>query len=102
MCVVNATQQLGAFALARIGLAKLRLDRAQLLLQEELALMLLDLHFGGLLHIVHDAGTRHFALEPSQDEAQAVTDIELLQDVVLVGDLEVQVRRGQISEAAGV
>ena len=102
MRVVDAAQQLGAFAFARIGLAKLRLDRAQLLLEEEFALMLLDLHFGGLLHVFHHAGPRDFALEPAEDEAQPITDIELLQHVILVGDLEVQVRRGKVGEAARV
>ena len=102
MRLVDAPQQLGAFAFTRIGLAKLGLDRAQLLLEKELALVLLDLHFGRLLHVIHDARARDFALEPAEDEAQPIADVELLQHVVLVGDLEVQVRRREVGKAARV
>ncbi|MCU0616664.1 MAG: hypothetical protein MUD17_06165 [Gemmatimonadaceae bacterium] len=78
------------------------MNGAQLLAQIELALVLLDLHFGLLLHILHDARARHLALEAREDEANALADIEALEDLVLVGDAEIEIGRGKIGEASRI
>ena len=96
--LVDLLEQLDRFLLARIGFAELRLDRAQLLAQIELALVLLDLDLGLLLHVLHHARARDFALEAREDEAQPLSDVEALQHLVLVGDAEVHVRRRQVGE----
>ena len=95
-------RSLDRFLLAGIGLAELRLDRAQLLAQIELALVLLDLDLGLALHVLHHARARDFALEPREDEAQPLADVEPLQHFVLVGDPEVHVRRREVGEPARV
>ena len=63
LCFVDATQQIDRFLFVRIGLAQFGLNRPQLLPEIELALMLLDLDFGLLLHVFHHAGAGDFALE---------------------------------------
>ncbi len=95
-------EQLDRFLLARIRLAELRLDRAQLLAQVELALVLLDLDLGLALHVLHHARARDFALESREDEAQPLADVEPLQHLVLVGDAEVHVRRREVGEASRI
>ena len=85
-----------------LGLGENELDRAQLLAEIELALMLLDLHLGLALHIFHDAGARDLALEAAEDEADALFDVEPLNDFVLVGDPEVHVGGREVGEATGV
>ena len=89
--LVDLLQRLDRLLLARIDLAELGLDGAKLLAQIELALVLLDLDLGLLLDILHDAGPRDFALEAGQDEAQTLSDIEALEDLVLVRDPEVHI-----------
>jgi hypothetical protein len=64
--------------------------------------VLLDLDLGLLLHVLHDARPPDLALEAAEDEAQPVGHVELLQHLVLVGDAEVHVRRGQVGEAPRV
>ena len=100
--LVDLAQQLHRFLLARVRFAELGLNRAQLLPQVELALMLLDLDFRLPLHVFHHPRARHLALEPAEDEAQPLPDVEALQNLVLVGDAEVHVRGGQIREAARI
>ena len=56
--LLDLLEQLDRFLLARIRLAELRLDRAQLLAQIELALVLLDLDLGLALHVFHHARAR--------------------------------------------
>ena len=99
---VDLLEQLDRFLLARIGLAQLGLDRAQLLAQIELALVLLDLDLGLALHVLHHARARDFALEAREDEAQPLADVEPLQHLVLVGDAEVHVRRREVGEPARI
>ena len=99
---LDLLEQIDRFLLARIGLAQLGLDRAQLLAQIELALVLLDLDLGLPLHVLHHARARDFALEPREDEAQPLADVEPLQHLVLVGDAEVHVRRREVGEAARI
>jgi hypothetical protein len=84
------------------SLAQLRLNRAQLLPEIELALVLLDLDLRLALHVLHDPGARNFALEPAEDETQPLPDVEALEHLVLVGDPEVHVRRGQVGKTARV
>ena len=95
-------QNVDRFFLARVGFAQLRLDRAQLLAEIELALVLLDLDLGLLLHVLHHARARDLALETREDEAQPLSDVEALQHFVLVGDPEVHVRRREIGEPARI
>ena len=95
-------QQIDGFLLARIGLAELRLNRAQLLAQIELALVLLDLHLGLALDVLHHARALHFALEAREHEANALADVEALDHLVLVGDAEVHVRGREVGEAPRV
>ena len=64
--------------------------------------MLLDLHFGLLLHVVHDAGAGDFALEAGEDEANAVADVETLEHLFFVGDAQVHIRGREIGEASGI
>jgi hypothetical protein len=95
---LELAQRLHRFLLARIRLAQLGLDRAQLLAQVELALVLLDLHLGLALDVLHHARARDLALQPVEDEAQPLPDVEPLQDLVLVRDPEVHVRRREVGE----
>ena len=43
-----------------------------------------------------------FGADAAEKEFQALTDVEPLQDLVLVGDLEVEIRRGEIGETARI
>ena len=61
--LVDLLEQLDRFLLAGIRFAELGLDRAQLLAEIELALVLLDLDLGLPLHVLHHARARNFALE---------------------------------------
>ena len=99
---LDLLQELERFLLARVGLAELGLNRAQLLAQIELALVLLDLDLGLPLHVLHDARARDLALEAGEDELEALADVEALQHFVLVGDAEVHVRRRQVREASRI
>ena len=65
---LDLLERLERFLLARIGFAELRLNRAQLLAQIELALVLLDLDLGLALHVLHHARARDLALERDEDE----------------------------------
>ena len=100
--VVDLLEEIDRFLLSRIRLAQLRLNRPQLLAKIELALVLLDLHLGLLLHILHDPGAGHFAFQPRENEAHALPHIQPLQDFVLVGNPEVHVGSRQVGKAAGV
>ena len=100
--VFDLLEEIDRFLLARIGLAQLGLNRAQLLAQIELALVLLDLDLGLPLHVFHHARARDFALEAREDEAQPLADVEPLQHLVLVGDAEVHVRRREVGEPARI
>ena len=100
--VLDLLENVERFFLARVCFAKLGLDRAQLLAEIELALVLLDLDLGLLLHVLHHARPRDFALEPREDEAQPLSDVEALQHLVLVGDPEVHVRRREVGEPARI
>src|SRR4051812_35403245 len=81
-------QGLDRFFLAWIAFPELRLNRAQLLPEVELALVLLDLDLGLPLDVLGDAGASDFALHAAEQEFQALADVEALEDLVLVGDLE--------------
>ncbi len=100
--VVDLLEKIDRFFFAGVGLAELRLNRAQLLAEIELALVLLDLDLGLLLHVLHHARARDLALEAREDEAQPLADVEALQDLVLVGDAEVHVRRREVGEPARI
>ena len=95
---LDLLEQIDGFLLPRIGFAELRLDRAQLLAQIELALVLLDLHLGLALDVLHHAGALHFALEAREHEADALADVEALNHLVLVRYAEVHVGCREVGE----
>ena len=64
--------------------------------------MLLDLDLGLPLDVFSNAGAPNFALHPTEQELQSLTDVEPLQDFVLVRDLEVQVGCREIGEPARI
>ena len=96
--LLDLLEEIDGLLLAGIRLAQLRLDRAQLLPQIELALMLLDLHFRLALDVLHHTRALHFALETREHEADSLPDVEALDHLVLVGDAEVHVRGREIRE----
>jgi hypothetical protein len=100
--LLDLLEELDRLLLPGIRLAQLRLNRAQLLSKIELALVLLDLDLRLALHVFHHAGACNFALEPAEDEPQPLPDVEALEHLVLVGDPEVHVRRGQVGKAPRV
>ena len=100
--VVDALDEVRGFLLPRLDVAQLGLDRAQLLAQVELALVLLDLHLRLALHVLHDLGPLELAVQPVEDEADPLADVQPLQHLVLVGDAEVHVRRREVGEAARI
>ena len=102
LCLFDLLEQIDRFLLARIRFAQLGLDRAQLLAEIELALVLLDLDLGLLLHVLHHARARDFALETREDEAKPLPDVEALEHLVLVGDPEIHVRRREVGEPARI
>ena len=78
------------------------MDRAQLLTEIELALVLLDLDLRLSLDVFGDTGTAYFALDATEEKLQSLADVEALQDLVFVGDLEVEVGRREIREPAWI
>ena len=78
------------------------MNRTQLLPQVELALVLLDLDLRLALDVFGDASTSNFALHSAEQKLQSLPDVESLQDLVLVGYLEIEVRRGEVGESAGI
>ena len=70
-----------------------------MLAQIKLALVLLDLDLGLPLHVLGYTRAPDFTLHPPKQELQALADVEALKNLVLVGDLEVQIGGGQIGEA---
>ncbi len=64
--------------------------------------MLLDLDLGLALHVLGDARAPDFALDAAKEEFQALSDVEPLENFVLVRNLEVEIRRGEIGEAARI
>jgi hypothetical protein len=99
---LDLLEQIDRFLLAGVGFAQLGLNRAQLLAQIELALVLLDLDLRLALDVFHDAGARHLALQPREDEPQTLAHVQPLEYLVLVGDLEVHVRCREVGEPARV
>ncbi len=64
--------------------------------------MLLDLDLRLPLHVLGDARAADFPLDAPQEELESLPDVEALEDLVLVGDLEVEIGRGEIGEPAGI
>ena len=73
-----------------------------MLAQIKLALVLLDLDFCLTLHVFGDAGASDFPLDPSEQEFQTLTDVQSLKNLVLVGDLEIEIGGGEIGEPARI
>ena len=97
--LLDARQQLAHVLLVGVGLAQLALDRAQLLPQEELALVLVDLDLGLLLDVVEHARPRHLTLQPREHEAQPLSDVQALQHLVAIRDPEAEVGGREVGEA---
>ena len=78
------------------------MDRAQLLAQIELALVLLDLDLGLSLDVLGDSRASDFAFDSAEQEFETLPDVEPLEDLVFVGDLEVEVGGSEVREAPGI
>jgi hypothetical protein len=64
--------------------------------------VLLDLDFGLPFHVLHDTRALDLALQPPEHEAKALADVEPLEDLVLVLDPKIHVRRREVGEPPGV
>ena len=100
--ILQPLPQLGDLGLLLVALAELLLDRPQLLAQVELALALVD----PLLHLRLDPGAEldHLELagEDLREPAQAGADVDLLEDLLLLGGRDPQRPRDQVRERGGV
>ena len=98
--------QLGAILLdlleARIDLAELRLDRAHLFAQELLAMAARDLFLRLRLDLGLHRGDFEFAPQQRVDAAQPRERILDLEDLLRVFETQLQIRRDQVGEAAGL
>jgi hypothetical protein len=87
---------------ARVGLAELGLDRAELLAQEVLALVAVDLLLGLGLDLRLDRGHLELAAQDRVHAPQPRQRVERLQHLLRVRQAQAQVRGHQVREAAGL
>ena len=87
---------------ARVGLAELRLDRAQLLAEEVLALAAAHLAVGLRLNFGLHRRDFELALEQRVDAPKTREGIDDLEDLLGFGEAELQVRGDEVGEATGV
>ena len=94
--------QLVGLGLDLVGLAELLLDRLQLLAQEVLALALLELGLDLRLDLRADRHHLELAGEDLREAAQALGDVELLEQLLLLLGAEPQRAGDQVAERARV
>ena len=94
--------QLLDLGLARVALAELLLDRLELLAQDVLALGLVELGLDLGLDLRPDRDHLELAGEDLRQAAQALGDVELLEQLLLLLRLDAQRAGDQVGERAGV
>ena len=94
--------QLGDFRLVLVDLAELLLDRLQLLAEEELALALVDLARDLRLDLRAELRHLELAVQDPGDRAQALLDVDDLEQLLPLLGLQAQRRRDQVAERARV
>ena len=99
---VDLLAQLVRFGLLRIGLAELFLNRAQLLAQVELALILLHLALDVGLDLVTQLDDFELLGEEHRELAQPLLGVALFEDRLAVGRVEPHRRRDEVRQEIGV
>ena len=99
---VDLLAQLVAFGLLRIGLAELFLNRAQLLAQIELALILLHLALDVGLDLVPELDDLELLGEEHRQLAQPLLGVALFEDRLTVGGVETHRRRDEVRQQSWI
>ena len=99
---LDALFQLGQLVALGVLFAQLALDRLHLLVQVVLALGLLHLPLHAVPDLLLGLHDRDLALHEGVDLFQALGDAEDLQQFLLVGDPDVEVRGDAVGQLAGV
>ena len=99
---IDAVAQLVRLGLFGIALAELLLDRFQLLTQEELALPLLELRLDLRLDLAPELDHLELAVEDDRHFAQALADVDELEQLLLLVRLQTDRRRDEAAQRARV
>ena len=94
--------QLLELGLLGVAFAELLLDRLQLLAQEELALALLELRLHLRLDLRAELEHLELAVQDQRDLAQALLDVDELEQLLLLVGLQAQRRRDEVAERARI
>ena len=98
--VADAVFQLGDLLAAVVGLAQLLLDRLQLLVQIVLALGLLHLALDPAADLLFDLQHADLAFHEGIDPLQPLANVQNAQQLLLVGDLQRDVRGDRVGQLA--
>ena len=99
---VDLLAQLVGFGLLRIDLAELFLNRAQLLTQVELALILLHLALDVALNLVPELDDFEFLGEQHRELAHALVRVALFEQRLTIGRVQAHRRRDEVREHGGI
>jgi hypothetical protein len=100
--LVDALLDFGGLVAAVLGLAQLLLDRLELFVEVVLALALLHLPLDAVADLLLDLQHADLGLHEGVDALQPLGDRGDLQQFLLVGDLDLQVRGDRVGQLAGI